>query len=388
MKFNFFKTAEQPMIQPVTPLPPQNDNIVDFKASSIQTDANLSSPYLSEIKNSYGYIFGDRNLYPQQLCELYINSPLNAACLNYKKLLTVGEGLQFDTTNLTLDKQITGQQLNFFFQDMIDDLAMDYFVHNRFYIEITWNPSFTKIIKMKHINAEKIRVFDLDQMMEPVAYKYCWDWKMVGRFGTVNYPKFCAENKTDTVQLFEYSGPSVGKKIYSLPTYGSALNWAYLDAQMGQFHKANIQNGLNPSLVVKFPNNPDTKDKMDAVRQSLVDSFAGSANAGRVMTVFAKDRENLPDIEQLPANMLDKSFLQLTDVVQRQIAFAHNINPDLLGMKTPGSLGQNAGQIEEIKKQFVYSTIRPAVKCLENNINYLASFNGVMNSFSIKPTIL
>ena len=318
MKFNFFKKEKSVIIDS-----PKNDNIVDFNASNIQTDVNLSSPYLSEIKNSYGYIFGDRNLYPQQLCELYINSPLNAACINYKKLLTCGEGLYFDINSLGIGQQITGQQLYFFFQEMIDNITMDYFVHNRFYIEITWNSTFTKIIKMRHINAEKIRVFDLDDCMEPVSYKYCWDWKMLGRFGTKNYPKFCSENKIDMVQLYEFSGPSVGKKIYSLPTYGSSLNWSYLDAQMGIFHKANIQNGLNPSLLVKFPNNPDTKEKMEAVRQSLVDSFGGSANAGRVMTVFAKDRENLPDITQLPANMLDESFLKLTDVVQRQIAFAH-----------------------------------------------------------------
>jgi hypothetical protein len=368
--FEFLKRKEKP-VQEV-----QLKQGVDFAGAKIN-QIGLSDPYCPEIKSSYGFIYGERNLYPQQLLKAYSTSPIHQACINYKVLLTTGEGVYLDRTNLGLDKQIVAEQLIHFLNKSIDCIVNDFFIHNRFYLQITWNADFTKIIKIKPISAEKIRVFDINEDFEPISFNYCFDWKQVGRFGTKVYPIFNTDNKKDKIQLFEYQGPTPGKKIYTLPSYRSSLDWINLDGQMAIYHNANITNSLNPSLVVKFFQLPDTDQKKETIRQQLVDSFAGAEKTGRVMTFFAPDKESAPEVIQLEPNKLDKTFLGLTDTIQRAITYSHNVNPDLLGLKTPGSLGSNAGQLEEIRAQFIESVILPAKYKIEAELNYLSSINGI-----------
>ncbi len=224
----------------------------------------------------------------------------------------------------------------------IKGLTYDYFIHNRFYLECTWNNDFTKIIKMKRLGAETIRIFDIDTDFEPISYMYCFD-------------------------------------------YRQAINWVGLDSDMGTYHKANIVNSLNPSLLVEFYNVPDTDEKKQQTLSNINASFAGPSNTGRAMVFFSPDKDSAPSVTQMEPNKLDKTFLGLTDTIQRQVLFAHNLNPDLMGLKTPGSLGQNAGQLEEIKNQFLNSVIIPAQNEIENEINYLASFNGLCG-FTLKES--
>ena len=344
---------------------------------------NFTDPYISETKNSYGYIFGQGNLYPQELLRLYSSSPIHSASINFKRILISGNGVEYDKTGLDTGKLIASEQLNYLFNENIEGITSDLVIHNRFYLEITWNSDFTKIIKIKRLPAETIRIAELDECRESFIFNYCWDWKQVGRFGLKQYPKFDCYNKKDRVQLFEYQCDTPGKKIYTLPSYRSCLEWVTLDSEMGIYHKANITNSLNPSLLIKFYNQPDTEEKKRAIRDSLESSFAGSANAGRCLTIFNADKDSAPDVTQLEPNKLDKTFIQLTDTIQRQVLYAHNVNPDLLGLKTPGSLGTNAGQLDSLLKQFIFTSINPNRKIIENVFNLFAALNGITNKFSL-----
>lgn len=374
--FGFFKKQE-----PSTTIDEIKTKPFGVDLSAHRATLNVTDPYVSEIKSTYGYNFGERNLYPQQLLRFYSTSPIHCAAINYKALLTSGEGIQTLDANLSLEKRIDAEQFKHFLNRSIEGLTYDMYLHSRFYLEVTWNPSYTKIINLKRIPAESIRIFDVDKTFEATEYIYCFDWRQPGRFGTTKYAKFNPEDKKNRVQLYEYQQDIPGKKLYTLPSYRSCLDWVSLDSQMGVYHTANISNSLNPSLIVKFYSTPDTDEKKREIRDSLVNSFGGAANAGRVMTMFSPDKDSAPDVEQLEPSKLDKSFLSLTDTIQRQILYAHNINPDLLGLKTPGSLGTNGGQLEEIKNQFKYSVIRPVKKIIQDEINYLASFNGLSNCF-------
>ena len=375
--FEFFKKQKLS----VATEPIQIPQMGEIKASKFNTP-DFTDPYCPEVKGSYGYIFGDRNLYPQQLLKFYASSPIHASCINFKALLTFGQGFTYSNKNATLNERITAQQFEFFLNKMGTGLVNDYFIHNRFYVEVTWNNDFTKIIKMKRLPAEMIRIAEVNNQMESIKFNYCFDWKQVGRFGVIAYPKFDTENKKDKVQVYEYQEDIPGKKLYTLPSYRSCLDWVSLDADMGIFHRNNINNSLNPSLIVQFPSVPDTDEKKEQVRQNFVNSFGGAANAGRAIITFSPEKESMPVITQMDAQKLDKSFLALTDQLQRQILFSHNINPDLLGLKTPGSLGSNAGQLDALKAQFLASVITPAKSKILAELNCLASLNG-LSSFDL-----
>lgn len=374
MKLNFFNRKKE--VVPQTMELQRPTQTTEFKGGRM-IGVGLGDPYCPEQKGGYGYIYGPSNLYPQQLLTAYSTSPIHQSCVNFKTLNTSGNGVEVDMESFNLNQKISATQLLKQLNDSIEGLTNDFFIHSRFYFEIHWNTDFTKIIKIKYLPAETIRIYNVDNNFEPTEYIYCFDWKQPGRFGYKMFPKFNQSNKTNTIQLYEYQAATPGKKIYTLPTYRSALDWISLDGSMAIYHNANIQNSLNPSLIVKFFEIPDTEEKKESIRESLVDSFGGPEKTGRVMTFFSPDKDSAPEVTQLQPNLLDKTFLQLTDTVQRSICYAHSINADLLGLKTPSSLGNNAGQMAELKKQFVDSIIKPAKNKIETELNYLTSFNGV-----------
>jgi len=164
------------------------------------------------------------------------------------------------------------------------------------------------------------------------------------------------------------------------------MDWIALEGQLGIYHNSNMVNSLNPSFLIRFHQLPDTDEKKEQVRQNLVDTFAGADKAGRLMAIFSPDKDSSPDIEQLEPSKLDKGFLGLVDTTQRAICAAHSVNADLLGLKTAGSLGDSAGQLAEIKTQFINSIILPTKQKIEAEINYLASFNGI-GGFTLNSNI-
>ncbi len=75
-------------------------------------------------------------------------------------------------------------------------------------------------------------------------------------------------------------------------------------------------------------------------------------------------------------NKLDATFLSLTDTIQRQICYSHQLDPQLLGLKTPGSLG-NSGDFIYSFNLFNQTIIQPAQRELESIFNTFIAINGI-----------
>ena len=126
-------------------------------------------------KTAKGYLFGPDGMYPQELNRLYHQSPLHAAILNFKKLLTVGNGYTIDVAGLDGMTKISVNQLTNQFDGIIGDMAMDLYIHSRICLKVTWNSDNTKILKVVRISPEKIHINEVDEEMEAVNYLYNWD---------------------------------------------------------------------------------------------------------------------------------------------------------------------------------------------------------------------
>ena len=382
MNFKLFNTTPKPL-----PIVAEVAKKIDVQMNSAIINTNYNTPYCSVYRGSYGYVFGDapRNLYPQQLLNFYASSPMHQNAINYKSMLTSGEGLEFNTGGLDINKQIEAEQLKFQLNKVFEGITLDYYLHARYALLIHWNEAFTKIIKIERVSAEKVRIYDIDEELNALTYIVCQDWRFVGsKFKTTIYPKFDIHNKKDRCQLFEYMVETPGKLIYNLPTYSSGLEIIALDASWAASNAAMVNNMVAPSLVASFYNVPDTQEKADAIRQSMVDSFGGPANRGRVLVSFSPDKETSPEFKQLDPPKMDSEFLGLSEIIEGKILAAHSINKELLGLGTSSSLGDSGGKMEILMKQFKYSTIRPTVKNIEMVFNHFSSINGLGNIIKIK----
>jgi hypothetical protein len=360
-----------------TPLIVEKKSTPSIQTFNLNVDYNTMA-YQDLMKGPRGYQFGVDGLFPQELNQFVKKSPLHNAILNLKKLLTVGNGYSIEGgEQLSMKDKITLNQLTNQFDGCINELAMDLFIHSRICIKIIWNDDNSKILKVKRISPDKIRINDVNQEMEAINYLYNWDWVYYTKYPTIKYPKFDQKNKAEKVQLLQIQVESPGMRLYAEPTYQSALNWIILDAEMSNYHRSNIVNSINPSMLIKFFFEPETIEEQQAIIRGIHNSFAGTSNTGKLLTTFSPDRDSAPDIEQLEPNKLDATFLQLTDSIQRQLAYAHQINPILLGLKTSGSLG-NATEFPYAFNLFSQQVIAPAQIIIETILNDLIHINGVM----------
>jgi hypothetical protein len=327
-------------------------------------------------KTSNGYIQDD-GFYSYKLIHLYYQSPLHSAVIDFKKLLSVGNGFTIDgATNLTMADKISLNQLTNGYEEDLNHIGMDYFLHNRVCLEVTWNADFTKIVKVERLNPASVRIFAVNEKMQPTAYSYNYDWINVFKYKTKIYAAFSEYNKKDRTQLYMWQGESPSQNLYNLPSYASAINWITVDSESSEYHKANINNSINPSMLIQYFEKPSTTEEKQQVLFDLNQSFAGARKTGRAMVTFSDSKELAPSVTQMPANQLDKTFIQLTDTVNRQVCYAHRLDPQLLGLKTPGSLG-NSGELEYAYNIFNAQVIQPAQRDIEKILNKFIKINGL-----------
>jgi hypothetical protein len=360
--------------------------VTNANAFDITTDYGV--PYNSVFRTSKGYLFGVDGFFPQQLNLLYSNSPLHSAIINFKKLLASGNGFSVEgIEDADMKTKININQLTLQFEEMLSDITLDLIIHNTIAIEIYWNQDFTKIVKLERISPDKIRIDNVNEKMEPTSFLYNWDWVNSTRYPTKEIKAFSPFNKKEKCQLMYFQIKSPGMQLYAEPSYESALPWVILDAEMAQYHKANIINSLNPSMLIQYFEKPGSAEEKQQVLFDINNSFAGARRTGRAMITFSDGKELAPTVTQMEPNKLDKTFLQLTDTIQRQICYAHGIDPQLLGLKTPGSLG-NSGELIYAYEIFNASQIQPLQKEIEKVFNKFMVTNGLSNKIILEePTL-
>ena len=328
-----------------------------------------------------GYTLGESGSFSDELNSLYQLSPLHSAIVNIKKLLTVGNGYTINDAKDAKSK-IAINQLKFQVDEILEDMCLDLFIHSKIFLLITWNSDNTKIIKIERLSPEMVNINEIDNHMQPINFLVNYDWSRVGYFKTTKYPIFDKTNLNQKKQIYFYDLKSPGQKLISKPSYFSSLKWIKLDAAMADFHEANINNSVNPSILIKYFEKPGTKEERQSILYDINNSFAGRKKTARAMVTFSNGRDLSPEITQMEANKLDKTFLALTDTIQRQICYAHNIDAQLLGLKTPGSLGES-GTFEYSFQLFKRGIIDTTQRKIENIINEFFETNGLIVDFKL-----
>ena len=303
---------------------------------------NLTLPYVNGRYSTNMWVrFGSDNLYPQMLNQMYYSSPLHGAIVDYKTNAVIGGGF-----NLTTDKLTPQEKLEMFtfekkanLKHTVKAVTKQLIIHNRVYFKLYFGEK-KKLIKIENVSPDKVRVSRFGDM-----YYLCDDWSTNIDIKEIKpYHITCK----DECQLYSYEVKSVGQDHYSLPTYSSALNFAFLSGELSYFAKSNIQNSVFPSFAMMFPKRPQSEEEKHMIKETI-DRLKGAANAGKAVAFFANSAEQLPKIESLPTNANDKLFHEASALNTEQICFSHTIDPILMGIRTTGALGNGS----DIKQAYV-----------------------------------
>jgi capsid portal protein len=180
-------------------------------------------------------------------------------------------------------------------------------------------------------------------------------------------------------QLYCYESYSVGQDVYSLPSYSSAMNWIFLDGDMSNLHKSNIQNSIFPSFMMMFPKKFQNDEEKREVKKSL-EQAKGSNEAGKIIVLSGNQKESLPDLVPIPTNQNDKLFIETDEQINLKICQAHTIDPMLMGVRVSGKLG-GGSDIKQAYIIFEKNTIMPLREEVQEIFNDLLIFQGMTPSF-------
>ena len=342
--------------------------------------ANLTLPYVNGRNQTNGYIpFGQDNLFPELLNQIFYSSPLHGSIVGYKVNAAVGGGFNIVADRLTLEDKLElytlERKLNI--KKVVPAVTQQLILHNRVYFKLCFDDKM-KLTKIVNLSPEKLRV-NLDRK----RYYICDDW--ASRIGVQEIRRYSPTSR-DYEQLFVYEVECIGQDYYPLPQYTSALNFAFLSGELSYFAKSNIQNSVFPSFAMMFPKRPQSEEEKNMIRNTI-DRLKGAANAGKAVAFFANSQDQLPKIESLPTNGNDKLFQEASQLNTEQICFSHTIDPILMGIRTTGSLG-NGSDIKQayiIFEKNVVMPLRDMVSDIFNELLFIAKIDAdfTINNYQI-----
>jgi hypothetical protein len=335
-------------------------------------EGNLSLPFVRGYGSERFIRFGNDNLFPQIVNQMYFQSALNGSIINYKANATIGGGYEItsnDTTAVQKVKEYTFIKKNKF-NKLMRQLTKDLIMHGRVCVII--DPT-TKDISIKRVGPEKVRV-----NINKTIYTISDDWaRSVGMYEIKPYYVGATEK---TLFVYEIDGDA-GQDIYPIPQYCSALNDAFLDGEMSYLQKSNIINSIFPSFMIKLAKKFGSQDEINQFKDTI-NKAKGAPNAGRIMTFVANSPDQLPTIETIPTNNNDKIFDSTLQRVDANICRAHSIDPLLMGIRISGSLG-NGNELVESYNIFEKNVVMPLREMMEEVADELLFIAGINSTIKI-----
>lgn len=328
--------------------------------------------------------FGENNEFPQYVIELFNKSSINGTAIMAKRDGIIGEGLTADNEDILQFANRDGESWN----DVFKKIALDEALHNGYALEIIWSNDRTKITDIYHIDFSYIRAHKMDHKGIVPGYYISPEFENKGRLRVkkedLHYlPRFNKLDRSSSNQIIYVSGYRPGMRYYPLPDYNAGLNIIALDAEIDNFHKNNIRNGLAPSLAITTFTNADPEERQ-ILEEQLRQGYAGSDNAGSLMYMDVANKDEAPIITPIPQNGADGYYTTVNDMVLQKILTAHRItSPMLVGIKTEGQLGGRT-ELLDAYSHWQKTVIQPMQAKILNTFEEIFEVNGLEPTLGVE----
>jgi len=340
----------------------------------------IELPLIRESKSKEWILFGEQNLYPQKMIQLYQESAIHNTAVEVIAYNIFGQGIEVIGNNVINGLQET-------INDIFEKVSLDYTLFKGFSLNIIWSKDGTKIAEIYHLPFNNVRSGKMDEDDVVDTYFYSTDWADVRKSKPTSYKAF---DPTDTKgenasQIMYYFTYTPGNDFYPLPDYVGAVNDIDLDARIAKFHNANISNGLAPSMFIKFRNGVPSPEARYELYKEIEQSFTGETNAGRFFLSFSEPGREM-EVEPIQ-NTNDQYYITLDERITSRILTAHKItSPLLLGIKVSGDgFSSNADEIEVAYAHFEGTVITPKRRKILNQLKYILTFMGYNINLTVQP---
>lgn len=352
---------------------------VAFTAINPYIESNIVS---SKEKKTPGKDFiewGDNNLYPEYLQDLYENvatlKSIIDGCVDY----IVGD----DVTILPLRPGKDGimNMKGDTIVEQVRDIAMNNEKFGGFALQVIrgkdGKPSEVYSIDLRFLRSNK----------ECDVFYYCEDWKKKGAKKVVVYPKFMSnisekwmtmsdeeKNRHASSILFV---KDVRTQTYPSPKYAASVKSCEIERCIDDFHLNAINNGFSGSYIINFNNGVPSPEIREEIEDNFNEKFAGHQNAGRIGFCWNQSKATATSLEQIKVEDFGEKYKSLETSARQRIFTAFKANPNLFGIPTE-NLGFSSEEYDSAFRLFNRTQIRPIQRKIADAYDKIYGQNGVL----------
>lgn len=335
--------------------------------------------------------YGQNNAFPLILAQLVQESSIASACISTLSDFIEGSGFS-DENAKDIKMNSQGDTLG----TIHSVNAQTYALYEGVALNIKYNAQF-KISEVFSIPFENCRLAipDDNGYISKIRYNPYYGTSQFVKSWTEEYDVFNPDPEivkkqieNATLKKEQYKGQILYQsftkplsRFYSMPQYYSSEYWMRIDAQIGQFHTNNLNNGFYQSVLFRIvgdPNqqsthpddmffNKDTNQlepipgKTIGTRlDSEMQKFTGSQNAGNIMVQWAANKDAFPDLLPFPTQQNQGFFKDLGDDCKEYICIATKVPSILVNVATKShSLGAEGAMIRAAIKLMQHRTKKP-----------------------------
>lgn len=338
--------------------------------------------------------YGENNDYPQFLTTLFNRSAKHNAICTDKQLYIKGQGWTFDATGIEgeaeaqlrafIDNPNPYETLN----DLLSKTALDELLYGGFYLKGVCDKT-GQLAELYHVDYSRVRSNEQNSEFYISDFWVNTDGTYKANLKPDEYETLPAydPSKKQKVYIFYYKSYRPGLKTYTLPEYIGAVPAIITDAEIANFHRAEIQNGFKGAKFIIFKNGVPSDEEMKKTERQLKAKFTSTDSAGSMVVDFVDDPARTPEVLNLNGDDFDKRYEALNKTIQEEIFVGHKVvSPMLMGIRVEGQLGGRNEMIDAFHL-FQNKYISPKQEIQEKIYNIFSPVKGKLKIKKIEPVM-
>jgi hypothetical protein len=312
-------------------------------------------------------LWGDNNLYPNFLLELYETVPLHQSIINSKGDYLVGDGLIDMASGDPVEAQISASDT---VTGLVQKVVFDWNIFYAFALAVQYN-IFGKPISVYHVPFNHIR-----SNRSRTKFWVCDDW-LYKSGQQLSYDVFKLGVKTKQTKLFVYTGyvPSANNTYPSI-RYKSAITNMVIEKLVNDFLKGDLEDGFSAAHIISFfKGMPDT-EAGKLFTQKVKEAYSGVRGAKYIIDFNNPNTTNNIKVETIDAPDYAGKITSINTKNETNILSAHQApSRALFGIEQ--AAGLNGNDLENAYQIFKKVWVTNNRNSVEDGLNIIFGALGI-----------
>jgi len=311
--------------------------------------AAYTSPEVVELKNKDWVQYGVDNNYFNYIIDVNNNSTTCRAITIGISNMIYGKGLAAHDADKRPEQY--AQMMSLFKKSDLRKFINDYKVLGMAAFQLVYQDG--KVKEVHHFPMETLRAEKCNDEGEIEGWYYSNHWDNLKPTEKPERIPAFGFGKANGVEMYVLKPYEAGKYYYSSPDWSSAMPYAVLEDEIGDYLINDCINGFSGTKVVNFNNGVPDPEKMQSIKSDVLGKLTGSRGE-KVIVAFNNNSESKTTIDDIPLNDAPQHYQYLADECFRKLIVGHRVtSPMLLGIREGNDgLGNNAEEIKNATQLF------------------------------------